>query len=183
MRRARACPDCAVAMHTLLVAGRDGREVELDGCHQCGSLWFDAGEIERVTGRTFSFDPLGATTARHCPACEQPMAAGVSRHGVPVERCAKCQGTFLDVDDLRQMKLKLERAHARPQVRAFVCAGCGGRFEMREGNATAKGLVCRACVVNPTIDVPKPGWLDRYAPDATEDSPFVAQAQGFDWLF
>ena len=41
---ALACPSCATAtMRTLHPRG-----VELDGCPDCGGVWFDGGELERV---------------------------------------------------------------------------------------------------------------------------------------
>ena len=80
------------------------------------------------------------------------MQAGVLKKAVPVERCSKCQGVFLDSDDLASLKLKLtDRPQKATMVNGFVCAKCGGKFPYAEGNGTSKGLVCKNCVVNPPV--------------------------------
>src|SRR5215475_2056786 len=104
--RARTCPDCQLAMHFLIVAPH-GKDVELDRCAQCSGVWFDAGEVEQVYGKSLPFEPFEHEADRSCPVCDQPLQAGVLKNAVPVERCGKCRGVFLDQDDLNLLKLKL----------------------------------------------------------------------------
>lgn len=42
-----ACPSCGGATRVVHVE-RHGDLVELDACRACGSIWFDAGEMDRV---------------------------------------------------------------------------------------------------------------------------------------
>ena len=57
------CPRCAKAMRafpfTHLAAAAQGQPArvagfEVDGCATCGGMWFDAGEVEPVTGQAFA---------------------------------------------------------------------------------------------------------------------------------
>ncbi len=144
-------------MHFLIVSPQ-GKEIELDRCVQCGAVWFDAGEVEQVSGQAVKFEPFDLEAERACPACERPMQAGVLKQAVPAERCGNCRGVFLDADDVAALKLKLtDRPHSATLVNGFVCAGCGGRFPYSEGNGTNKGLVCKTCVVNPATEKLKEG--------------------------
>jgi Zn-finger nucleic acid-binding protein len=144
-------------MHFLIVAPH-GKDVELDRCVQCSGVWFDAGEVEQVYGKSLPFEPFDHEADRSCPVCDQPLQAGVLKKAVPVERCGKCRGVFLDQDDLKLLNLKLaDRPKKATMVNGFVCAKCGGRFPYAEGNGTNKGLVCKSCVVNPATEKLKPG--------------------------
>lgn len=185
MPRARTCPDCQIAMHFLLVAPR-GKELELDRCVQCGSVWFDAGEVDQLAGRALPFEAFDHEAERNCPVCDQPMQAGVLKQAVPVERCGSCRGYFLDADDLQLLKLKLtDRPKSKALVNGFVCARCGGRFPYSDGNATTRGLVCKTCVVNPVEthlaqgERTGTGALFRLDNASNNDS----LAGMFDWLF
>jgi Zn-finger nucleic acid-binding protein len=141
-----------------LIVAPHGKDVELDRCVQCSGVWFDAGEVEQVYGKALPFEPFEHEADRNCPACEQPLQAGVLKKAVPVERCSKCRGVFLDADDLDLLKLKLkDRPVKAVTVNGFICAKCGGRFPYAEGNGTNKGLVCKNCVVNPATERLKPG--------------------------
>jgi uncharacterized protein len=44
------CPKCGFKMKTILV-----NEVEIDKCFNCGGLYFDDGELEKVSGRADKF--------------------------------------------------------------------------------------------------------------------------------
>jgi hypothetical protein len=44
------CPKCGMKMNTINV-----NEVEIDKCFSCGGLYFDDGELEKVTGRETGF--------------------------------------------------------------------------------------------------------------------------------
>jgi hypothetical protein len=44
------CPKCGMGMKTIKI-----NEVEIDKCFACGGLYFDEGELEKVSGRADSF--------------------------------------------------------------------------------------------------------------------------------
>jgi len=44
------CPKCGMKMNTINI-----NEVEIDKCFSCGGLYFDDGELEKVTGRESNF--------------------------------------------------------------------------------------------------------------------------------
>ena len=44
------CPKCGMKMHVVHVNG-----IEVDKCFACGGLYFDEGELEKVSGREGSF--------------------------------------------------------------------------------------------------------------------------------
>lgn len=44
------CPKCGMKMNTINI-----NQVEIDKCFHCGGLYFDDGELEKVTGRESNF--------------------------------------------------------------------------------------------------------------------------------
>ena len=44
------CPKCGMKMNTINI-----NQVEIDKCFSCGGLYFDDGELEKVTGRESNF--------------------------------------------------------------------------------------------------------------------------------
>ncbi len=44
------CPKCGMKMKTIQI-----NEIEIDKCFSCGGLYFDEGELEKVSGRTETF--------------------------------------------------------------------------------------------------------------------------------
>lgn len=44
------CPKCGMKMKTIKI-----NEVEIDKCFSCGGLYFDDGELEKVSGRADNF--------------------------------------------------------------------------------------------------------------------------------
>lgn len=44
------CPKCGMKMQTIQI-----NQVDIDKCFACGGLYFDDGELEKVSGRTDSF--------------------------------------------------------------------------------------------------------------------------------
>ena len=44
------CPKCGMKMNTINI-----NNVEIDKCFSCGGLYFDDGELEKVTGRESNF--------------------------------------------------------------------------------------------------------------------------------
>ena len=44
------CPKCGMTMNPIII-----NDVEIDKCFSCGGLYFDDGELEKVTGRETNF--------------------------------------------------------------------------------------------------------------------------------
>ncbi len=44
------CPKCGMKMKAIMI-----NEIEIDKCFSCGGLYFDDGELEKVSGRTDRF--------------------------------------------------------------------------------------------------------------------------------
>src|SRR5437867_1952165 len=104
----RRCPAC---FSTMTVVRGEG--IEIDACPSCGGLWFDSGELAKLSqgrpGLLASleqasspdlFAPPGAAAPGHrsCPGCsvplrefEYPWAPGIRLDG-----CAQCRGVWVD---------------------------------------------------------------------------------------
>ena len=80
----RECPQCNTPMKAFTVQSRNpGIDVELDRCHACGGVWFDAGELEIATGR--SVIKSKSASDRYCPKCLIPLLNADLTTGVAVD--------------------------------------------------------------------------------------------------
>jgi len=121
----RRCIKCDSDQQRVKVGG-----VEIDRCPNCGGLWLDDGEIDRLTTsvrasggaeieemirKLSGSDPAPnggnvATDAEAvrqtpCPACRGKLTAALIG-GVTIALCNSCQGMFLDAGELQHaMKL------------------------------------------------------------------------------
>jgi Zn-finger nucleic acid-binding protein len=141
-------------------------ETEVDLCPDCGGLWLDAGELEQIVGMPVAPEVAGAQY-RKCPHCLRPMKR-VVLGGVHLERCALCEGFFLDAGELKQIAEKFKKARkvALPEAEAqaprdLVCAKCGGRFPREQLYAVPGGHICDTCsgFVAPN---PEPGPVEKF---------------------
>lgn len=125
-----------------------GKELELDRCGDCGGLWFDAGELEQLA--THRALPAGPGFEHFCPSCSDPARDPAVGGQFAAARCNACQGTWLDGATVA--RLVEERLPQPPEASSpaaeigFLCAGCQARFPYAQGNISASGLVCRACL-------------------------------------
>jgi Zn-finger nucleic acid-binding protein len=136
------CPQCNAKMKSFWVTSRNpGVDVELDRCHSCGGVWFDAGELEIATGRTVM--KSAKASDRFCPRCLIPLLNAELTSGVAVESCRSCKGTYLDSRDMdivtRQKPVK------PPEDVSFVCEACGQRKPFSTAQTTALGTECTDC--------------------------------------
>jgi len=89
-------------------------DIEVDLCPDCGGLWLDHGEIERLnrvadaevgalrTALQASTAPASPSdTTAHCPACSAALRE-VVLGPVRVDICTGCKGVFLDRGELDQ---------------------------------------------------------------------------------
>jgi len=90
--RELSCPTCGREMKTFV-----RNEVEVDQCIQCGGIWLDGGELDRLVG----VEP-GEKRALKCPTCQVAMSLQLLR-GVEVDFCPKCKGVYLDRGELEEL--------------------------------------------------------------------------------
>jgi Zn-finger nucleic acid-binding protein len=136
------CPQCNAPMKSFWVQSRNpGIDVELDRCHSCGGVWFDAGELEVATGRSV----LKSKTAsdRFCPRCLIPLLNAELTAGVAVEACRSCKGTYLDARDMDTVTK--QKSVKPPEDVTFVCEACGQRKPFAQAQTTALGTECNDC--------------------------------------
>lgn len=142
----RDCPDCRTRLQPFWVpARRLGSEVELDRCHTCGGVWFDAGELSDASGKTVS--PSQVKSSRSCPACGASMQQARLADGPEVEWCPSCRGTFLEAADLESLAKKVSFSRVAPAGTGFICDACGVRRPFIGGQATLTGFECASCQV------------------------------------
>ncbi|GMU60187.1 MAG: hypothetical protein AMXMBFR34_19500 [Myxococcaceae bacterium] len=138
----RECPQCNTVMRPFMVQSRKPDvDVELDRCHTCGGVWFDAGELEIATGRKVIKSSKACD--RYCPKCLIPLLNADLTTGVAVETCRSCGGTYLDVKDIA---IVTRQKPARPpEDVSFVCPTCTQRKPFAYAQVTAAGTECAEC--------------------------------------
>lgn len=117
------CPRCKTSLTAVTYEG-----VEVDTCQGCGGEWLDAGELKQINDireKTFSAEEIGIvkgiekgsflkerdmTEDLHCPKCQVVMKQfnyGADS-GIAIDKCASCQGIWLDKDELEQVQILVE---------------------------------------------------------------------------
>jgi len=106
------CPKCGGEMKTVTLSG-----TEVDRCEQCGGLWFDNMEVDRllkVKGSAKSIDTgdekVGEKQNQQgkidCPRCHGPMIRMVDleQHHIWFESCTVCYGKFFDAGEFKDLQ-------------------------------------------------------------------------------
>jgi Zn-finger nucleic acid-binding protein len=86
--------------------------VEIDRCLKCRGTWLDAGELDQLA-RLEDLAPGALTEAverlrgakhggRRCPRCGKAMEV-VEAAGVPVDRCPRGDGLWLDAGEMEKL--------------------------------------------------------------------------------
>ena len=155
------CPGCAEPMARGRFDAHYGRSVELDLCHGCGLMWFDARESIALTPgavlklftvldeRRAQRHPLTADVMR-CPRCRRPLVATHDRQRATAFSYWRCETddgrltTFFDF--LREKNfvrpLSPERlAELRRYTSTVNCSACGAPVDVARESACAH---CRA---------------------------------------
>lgn len=150
----------------------------IDGCDQCGGVWFDANELGALatTGQTAVgwaeqlFEPGGiAETVEGegvlCPKCGVALYGFEFKHtpGVRLDACPECKGIWVDDRELEAISARmLERQkatterlvvqpHLRERYRRSAPAGA-----QRAGSGPVRGRIARL------LSGPNAGsWLSR----------------------
>ncbi|MFT3778548.1 MAG: zf-TFIIB domain-containing protein [Ottowia sp.] len=156
-----ACPSCRGPMDARQVAAHGGGTLELDLCHACHGIWFDANENLRMApaGVVALFrqlhehraDPQAPLArAMNCPRCRRALTEGsdVVRSGRYVTwRCPQRHGRFstfssfmVEKGFVRQLT-PVEVADLAERLRVIHCGGCGAAVDLRQDHACP---YCRA---------------------------------------
>ena len=108
------CPKCQTT--EMIPCTANDSEVEVDQCSQCGGIWFDGGELEKLLGNLAhkKLKPYGKTelSSRTCPRCQKAMVTFFYPHTyAKIQMCEKCRGIWLDereYDEIYQVRKKLK---------------------------------------------------------------------------
>ena len=153
------CPRCASPMHPHRLDGHMGREVEIDVCASCQSIWFDARENLQLTpGATLGvFRLIGEKVARpsvehrdlaKCPRCQAQLRRTQDmQRNTKFEyfRCPNEHGRliaffdFLKEKDFVKPLTPNQIAELRRNVQIINCSNCAAPIDL------AKSSDCSHC--------------------------------------
>jgi len=89
--------------------------VEIDYCTDCGGIWLDAGELERLLNKpdkakylldSFRIDSKRTERARECPICDKKMqkiVVGSSKPVLLIDKCRRGDGLWFDKGELQDI--------------------------------------------------------------------------------
>ena len=144
------CPRCASPMHPHRLDGHMGREVDIDVCVSCQSIWFDARENLQLTpGATLGvFRLIGEKVARpsvehrdiaKCPRCQAQLRRTQDmQRNTRFEyfRCPNDHGRliaffdFLKEKDFVKPLTPSQIAALRRDVQTINCSNCGAPIDL-----------------------------------------------------
>ena len=111
------CLNCKKEMINNLVQTKKG-QISYDICEACGSLWLDAGELDKMAFQVSgsveycSKDRVEGISepTRRCPRCEDTTLDKVSFIGsdIVLDRCKNCGGFWLDGGELDLINRELQ---------------------------------------------------------------------------
>lgn len=106
------CPKCGGALQAVV---QD--RIEVDRCVQCGGLWFDrleADRLRKVEGSASALDIGDARTGEQqnqqgkieCPRCHTQMIRMVDleQHHIWYESCTVCGGKWFDAGEFKDLQ-------------------------------------------------------------------------------
>ncbi len=97
------CPECRRFMAVVKI-----REMEVDCCRFCRSIWFDPGELQTLSGqeKEIPSDHLAHRPSKYeCPVCRAEMTeyVFVNPHNLLVDRCPNGHGVYLEDRELERV--------------------------------------------------------------------------------
>ena len=125
-------------------------DIEIEKCSQCGGMWLDDNELERIQDATernyadeiknlpnlvdqaYSMALAGSKPAVNCPGCSAEMER--TEHGgcsqIMIDNCPKCGGVWLDEGELKALEVFFERtASEAEEVRKGFFASLKSLFQ------------------------------------------------------
>ena len=121
------CPGCGGLLAEKPIPHTD---VRVDACKACQGLWFDRGALTLVVRSeerhpTFRAEELRPTM--HCPRCKVPLTACYYPGSfIVVDRCLKCDGLWLDHNELSEIRKTVREADLRKRLEEAKKAPPGG---------------------------------------------------------
>lgn len=115
-------------------------DIEVDFCKECGGLWLDRGELERIVRTTRNAPdvvkvlhrkliplptaaPQPSDLTESCPVCARATMREIALGALRVDYCTDCEGIFLDKGELDDA---MERVKS-PGTRMSVLIAAVGR--------------------------------------------------------
>jgi PAT family beta-lactamase induction signal transducer AmpG len=107
---AMRCPKCRSDMEQVMIDG-----IEVDRCSDCHGLWFDGGELSKLSNKKAAavLDIGDVAIGKkqneiehyRCPRCAGPMNRLVdpAQTHIWFERCGSCRGSFFDAGELSDL--------------------------------------------------------------------------------
>ncbi len=108
------CPKCSGALQKVV---QD--HIEVDRCVECGGLWFDMLEVDRLRKTKGSAKAIDTGDAKvgeqkneqgkvECPRCHTPMIRMVDmqQHHIWYESCSVCYGKWFDAGEFKDLQQK-----------------------------------------------------------------------------
>jgi Zn-finger nucleic acid-binding protein len=108
------CPKCDGELQPVKYEG-----LEVDRCAQCGGLWFDNMETDRLlkskgsaksidTGDVKTGEKQNAIGSIDCPRCHTPMIrmVDIKQHHIWYESCGVCHGKWFDAGEFKDLQEK-----------------------------------------------------------------------------
>lgn len=106
------CPACGNLMIKVFLSEEN---IDLDFCEECGGMFFDNGEFERVeSNKKYAdevmkaayakfFTPVDQNIIRKCPVCNVDMRK-VKLSDFEIDFCDECGGKFLDNGEFKKIQ-------------------------------------------------------------------------------
>ena len=144
------CPRCAIAMQTHTLGGHMGRDVDVDVCVPCQSIWFDGREsLQLLPGATLAlFRVIGENVSRPSPQdgdiAKCPRCNGQLRRTRDMQRntrfeyfrCPNNHGRlstfyeFLKEKDFIKPLTAQQVAELRKNLASVNCSNCGAAVDL-----------------------------------------------------
>ena len=133
-----------------LVRQRYEADIDIDKCPECGGLWLDHQELERIqdcrehdyseeikqipnlVNQAFTMALARSKPAVQCPSCDQVMERREygSASQVMIDVCTSCRGIWLDNGEINALELFFERARSdTAEIRSGFLAGLMDFFD------------------------------------------------------
>lgn len=206
------CPKCGGDLVQVLARSRNPASGEapvqagdlfLDRCADCGGVWYDVAELERLVGRDPRTLPVqfgdvwrlaccpdcgaeapagadacafcGHALGVRCPRCEDFLRT-LRLAGFRLESCPGCRGLWLDAGEATAIANALGIDAARCVPEGITCKQCGRTgLTLSQTMCTEDGLVCDRCGIQLAQD-DSAEWQARI--EKQSDALFAALTMG-----
>ncbi|MDX2169743.1 MAG: zf-TFIIB domain-containing protein [Deltaproteobacteria bacterium] len=177
------CPHCGVVMDVVQARTRSGYCLLLDQCARCGGIWCDRWELYPLGAEEAArIDAVDAARLRaatpapsepgRCPRCTAPLRPfrdPTLPADARIERCATCDGMFMNRGELARLKRRSPRRP--PGADAELIARVGAQL----GVATAWSQVANLDAATYAAEDPTPA-TDDWRSALRSASPWLALA-------